>query len=114
MIPERMREVRQTLHLSQKEFARRLGLSKDMISNIEYKRVEPRDVLLEHLCAVYRVNPNWLFKGEGEMFTNASGAKLQEVEDMFSKLDAQSQEYALQQIRWLLQMQKEKQQKAKK
>ena len=108
MVSERVREVRQTLHLSQKEFARRLGLSKDMISNIEYDRVQPRQVLLEHLCQIYHVNPTWLFEGNGEMFTHPAGEKLREVADVFAQLDEKSQEYALLQIRGLLKMQQDK------
>ncbi|MDL2254207.1 helix-turn-helix domain-containing protein [Ruminococcaceae bacterium OttesenSCG-928-I18] len=107
MVSERVRQVRKTLHLSQKEFARRLGLSKDMISNIEYQRVKPRQVLLEHLCQVYHVNPSWLFEGEGEMFSHPAGDKLREVADAFAQLDETSQEYALMQIKGLLKMQKE-------
>ena len=109
MVSQRVREVRQTLHLSQKEFARRLGLSKDMISNIEYNRVEPRQVLLEHLCSIYHVNPGWLFDGEGEMFTHPAGDKLREVADLFAQLDDSGQAFALQQIKGLLQMQEQQQ-----
>ena len=54
-------------NLSQREFGERLGVSRDVISNIEYNRVEPKDLLISHICKVYGVNEKWLRTGKGNM-----------------------------------------------
>ena len=54
-------------NLSQREFGERLGVRRDVISNIEYNRVEPKDLLISHICKVYGVNEKWLRTGKGNM-----------------------------------------------
>lgn len=73
-INSRIFRIRKTLKLSQPEFGRNLGVSRDVIKNIERedgRSVEPKSLFLELLCRVYKVNPDWLFHGEGEMFMDS-------------------------------------------
>lgn len=67
-INSRITLIRKELKLTQTEFGEALGVSRDVIKNLEYNRVEPKALFLDHLCKVYNVNPNWLETGEGEMF----------------------------------------------
>jgi transcriptional regulator with XRE-family HTH domain len=67
-INERIKLLRKTLKLSQTDFGKNLGVSRDVINNIDRSTVEPKPLLLEHICAVYNVNPDWLMNGTGEMF----------------------------------------------
>lgn len=80
--------IRKTLKLSQPEFGRNLGVSRDVIKNIERedgRAVEPKMLFLEHLCQVYKVNPDWLLHGEGEMFFDSPDDKDEdELEDFFN------------------------------
>ncbi len=103
----RLKEARKTLHLSQREFGERLGVSRDVISNIEYGRVPPRDLLLKHICEVYNIREEWLRTGEGPMFDNSPRAsqKLDEAISIFQSLRPEFQEYALTQIRHLAELQ---------
>jgi Predicted transcriptional regulators len=97
----RVKDVREALHLSQKEFGEKLGVSRDVISNIEYGRVQPKDLLLRHMCELYKVNEQWLQTGEGEMFveTLEETGKFEEALNIFKALRPEFQDYALQQIR---------------
>ncbi len=103
----RIKEARKALHLSQREFGERLGVSRDVISNIEYGRVPPKDLLLKHICEVYYINENWLRTGEGPMFDSSPRAsrKLDEAISIFQSLRPEFQEYALTQIRQLAELQ---------
>lgn len=65
---ERIKLVRIDLGLSQKEFGERIGISRDMIANIENDRVEVKPLLMQHLCDVFHVNSDWLRTGEGDVF----------------------------------------------
>lgn len=68
-MPNRIKAVREALKLSQREFGEKLGVSRDVISNLEYDRVQPKELLLRHICQLYRVNPYWLESGEGKCST---------------------------------------------
>ena len=68
MLNERVREARNALGLSQTEFGARIGVSIDVIKNIENNRTNPSNLLLNHMCEIHHVNRAWLETGEGEMF----------------------------------------------
>lgn len=106
----RINAVRKALKLSQREFGEKLGVSRDVISNLEYNRVEPKDLLLHHICQLYRVNEHWLHTGEGEMFTGnqEEAYKIDEALEIFKSLQPEFQDYALEQIRKLVELQEVK------
>lgn len=68
MLNERVRESRNALGLSQTEFGARIGVSIDVIKNIENNRTNPSNLLLNHMCEIHHVNREWLETGEGDMF----------------------------------------------
>lgn len=72
MLSNRVREVRNALGLSQTEFGARIGVSIDVIKNIEYSRSSPSELLLKHMCEIHHINREWLETGEGEMFDRAN------------------------------------------
>lgn len=76
-VNDRIKFVRKSLNLSQPEFGKRIGVSRDVIANIERTNgtVIPNEFLLQHICSVYGVDPIWLETGEGEMFHKPSEAE---------------------------------------
>lgn len=68
---KRIKELRNSLHKSQEEFGKYLGLSKSGVSEIEAGRRSVTDqhiIMLKH-CKDFHVNEEWLRTGKGEMFT---------------------------------------------
>jgi transcriptional regulator with XRE-family HTH domain len=84
-VNQRIKEVRQNLNLSQREFGERLGVSRGVLNNIESNVVEAKPLFIQHICTVYGVDPFWLETGEGEMFQKPSEA------ERFAKLAAKIQ-----------------------
>ena len=68
MISGQVKALRKALNLTQTEFGNSLGVSRDVIGNIEYDRVEPSDLIINMMCAKFDVDEHWLRTGEGEMF----------------------------------------------
>jgi transcriptional regulator with XRE-family HTH domain len=66
---ERLRSARKSQHrLSQAELARRLGLSKSYLNELEKgAKVNPSDELLWKIASELLVRPEWLRSGDGEM-----------------------------------------------
>ena len=67
-INDRIKQLRKSLNLSQTDFGKKLGVSRDVINNLDRSVVDPKPLILEHICSVYNVNPDWLMHGTGEMF----------------------------------------------
>ncbi|WP_025676883.1 helix-turn-helix domain-containing protein [Paenibacillus massiliensis] len=103
----RVKIIRETLGLSQREFGEKLGVSRDVISNIEYNRVPLKDLMIKHICERYSVNENWLLTGEGGIFLTEQykNKRLDEIIAIFKELKPEFQEFALEQIRKLAELQ---------
>lgn len=70
-ISDRIKEIRKSLKLSQEEFGQILGVSRDVIGNIEYdrlKRPDQKEPIYKLICEKFNVDETWLRTGEGEMF----------------------------------------------
>lgn len=65
---KRIRELRETLKLSQTAFADKLGMTRSMISNMELGLVEIQDYRIKSIVNTFSVSRSWLETGEGEMF----------------------------------------------
>lgn len=65
---ERIKEIRKSINLSQADFGKRIGVSRDTIANIEGGRIELKDVFLKSICLEFKVNESWLRTGIGDMF----------------------------------------------
>lgn len=90
----RIKELRKYLKLSQTDFGKHLGVSRDVINNIENKRVAPTEPIIKLLSSEFNVNRKWLETGDGEMFNDISrdaqiaefiGETLADEEDTFKK-----------------------------
>ena len=57
--------VRKKLGLTQKDFGAALGVSRDVVANLEAGRVPVKDPFLKLLCSTYNVNEDWLRNGTG-------------------------------------------------
>ena len=63
----RLKKIRESLELTQEEFAQRLNTTSVTISNWEGgKRPIPEEKQV-YICSVLKVNRKWLETGEGEM-----------------------------------------------
>lgn len=77
-MPERIKELRKALNLSQIEFAARLGISRGNIAAYEVGKNAPSDAVIELICRTFSVSRQWLLQGEGEMFIQPDEFSLDE------------------------------------
>jgi HTH-type transcriptional regulator / antitoxin PezA len=71
---DRIKVLRQSLGLTQQEFADRIGIKRGAIANYEIGR-NISDVVINSICRTFNVNEHWLRTGEGEMFVQISRDK---------------------------------------
>lgn len=74
----RIKELRKQLKLNQNEFAKKIGLAPNTITNYETGRRNPSDAIIFSICREFNVNKEWLCTGEGDMFINSSSFSLDE------------------------------------
>lgn len=65
---ERIRLLREDKALSRAAFGKKLGVSGDVINNLERGRVELKDHMLKLICAEFSVNEDWLRNGTKPMY----------------------------------------------
>lgn len=64
----KIKELRQSLKLSQQTFADTLGISRGYLKDIEVERCDPSFNFLRTLSDTYNINLNWIMRGEGEIY----------------------------------------------
>lgn len=64
---DRIRFVRERLELSRAEFGKRIGVSGDVINNIERGRAAIKEYTIKLICNEYAINEQWLRTGEGKI-----------------------------------------------
>lgn len=65
---DRLKKLRRTLGLKQREFAERLSVSTGVIGSWESGSNLPGRARIYQICKEFRVRQDWLLFGEGEMF----------------------------------------------
>lgn len=101
---KRIRELRKTLELSQKEFADKIGLKQNAISYMEKDGSTVTQQNIKTICSQFSVNENWLRTGDGKMFLE-SEKKQREFFDVFDELSPALQDYLIKTAKDLLETQ---------
>ncbi len=65
---ERIKHLREILHLTQDKFASRLGIKRGAVANYEVGRNIPADSVVALMCREFHVREEWLRTGNGEIF----------------------------------------------
>lgn len=77
---DRIKYVREDLKMSQTKFGDGLGVSRDVINNLERDRTKTtNDAILKLICKTHRVNYFWLTEGAGEPYVGVPEIVLDEA-----------------------------------
>ena len=97
----RIRELRKSLNLSQKEFAEKIGLKQNAISYMEKSGATVTEQNIKAVCSQFNVNESWLRTGAGKMFIE-NEKKQKEFFDIFDELSPILQDYLIKTAKDLL------------
>lgn len=75
---ERIRLLREEKKLSRAAFGERIGVSGDVINNLERGRVEVKEHIIKLISAEYGVTEEWLRNGTEPMYTEPDSFSLDE------------------------------------
>ncbi|MEW6713046.1 MAG: LexA family transcriptional regulator [Candidatus Riflebacteria bacterium] len=68
-INERIREIRASKGLSQKDFAERIGAKWHQIKDVETEKTKPSVDLVVKISEIFSINSHWLLHGGGNMLS---------------------------------------------
>ena len=83
-VGSRIKELRNSLDLTQQKFADRLGIQRGIIGKYEVDVSAPSDAVISLICREFNVREAWLRDGEGEMFH--SKPRAEELGELVRKL----------------------------
>lgn len=69
----RIREVRKAAGLTQEEFGRRIGISRNTVATYENSAHMPMDAVVVSICREFDIREEWLRTGCGEPYNEVSG-----------------------------------------
>lgn len=87
-LAERIRYIREDLGLSRSAFGNTLGISGDVVNNLERDRVNISEAILRLICKTHRVNYFWLTEEIGDPYVGVPEIIIDEAIDEY-KLDEQ-------------------------
>lgn len=79
----RIKYLRKTIGLSQREFGKKIGVGDTAISKIEKGENAPSEQTLKSICREYNVNYFWLVDGVGDMFSDLPETLIDEIADEY-------------------------------
>lgn len=80
-IAERIKQLRKSINLTQKQFAERLGVAYQVIQRWEYGSADMRETSLRSIESTFNVNPLWLRHGKGDMFLSGQKQSAIQMQD---------------------------------
>ena len=102
-VGNRLKQARRAKGYTQEALASAIGVSRGVISNIEYEKTTPQLLVVRAVCDVLKIDKNWLLTGEGQMDISVDLEKsariLSEIYNLAKELSDEEQEYILDMIK---------------
>lgn len=81
---ERIKSLRKYLNMTQDDFSKQIGLSRNYIAQVEIGTKTPSERTISDICREFDVNEEWLRNGTGEMFVQKS--KDEQISEMLREI----------------------------
>jgi transcriptional regulator with XRE-family HTH domain len=111
-IKERIKEIREKLNISQRDFAQKIFISQTLLGDIELGNRTATERTIQLISTEFNVNKEWILTGQGDMFmAPPPDIQLEKLIEIYKQLDKPLRNYLLEQSKSLLKLQKEKNKK---
>ena len=110
-IYQRVKLVRKTLKMNQKDFGKMIGLTQTSLSMIEVGTNILTEKNIKLICATFNIREEWLREGKGKIFNDSPYVK--EICDILGDLTPETQKSLLVIAKELLRVEQEQKEDAK-
>jgi transcriptional regulator with XRE-family HTH domain len=97
-INERLKQIRQTLKLTQAQFCKGIFLTSGHYAGVELGNRRVNERIIKLVSTIYGVREGFLRTGQGTMFYETHDPRLERLIRIFKELPMDFQDYILQQI----------------
>ena len=104
-IPERIKQVRLALNLTQGKFAERIAISTSHLAGMELGDKKINNRTIRFICMEFGVDEHWLKTGEGSMFDDGVDTKTLKATSLFKMLTPRFQDFTLNHLNELVELQ---------
>jgi transcriptional regulator with XRE-family HTH domain len=94
-VNERIKETRQNLDMTQKQFAERIAVSISYLSDMERSDSKVNDRVIRLVSMEFGISEHWIRTGEGGMYSDFSAVRLAKMTSLFKTLPPKPQELAI-------------------
>lgn len=84
---ERLKYARKKGLYTQDSLAKKIGVSRGVIFNLEKDTTQPQMVVINAICQVLNINKEWLLHGKGKMDSTDALAELYRIMKQLSRED---------------------------
>lgn len=101
---ERLKYIRKKNGYTQESLAKKIGVSRGVIYNMESNKNEPQEVVINAICQSLKINKEWLLNGSGDIYNidkSESDRILSELNELVNTLSKDEQLYILDTIKSL-------------
>ncbi|MCI8509941.1 MAG: helix-turn-helix transcriptional regulator [Lachnospiraceae bacterium] len=81
----RIIQIRKENKLSQEQFAKKIGLSRNFINQVETNKKNISDRTINDICREFAINEEWLRTGKGDMYKIPEDETAMIVSDLLTK-----------------------------
>jgi transcriptional regulator with XRE-family HTH domain len=107
-VKDRVIAIRKSLGLTQREISKGIYVSQSYYANIEQGSRPLNNRVIALLCSQYGVSKEYLLTGKGDMFSgNLTDIQLNQLLDIFDKLNPLFKDYILLQLKTLYEIQQQ-------
>ena len=99
---KRLALARNTLKLTQREFAEKISVASGYVASMEIgnRKVNPR--IMKLVSAIFNVSLEWLETGKGEMFYTDTESEIEEIISLYNRLNPFFKKFITRQLRDLV------------
>lgn len=83
-VSNRLKLLRNTLNLTQQEFADKIGMKQNTIAQYEIGRTIPSNAITISICREFNVNEEWLCNGTGKIFKSDRDTAIVRLENLLA------------------------------
>jgi len=106
---ERIKAIRASFKISQREFAKQIYISQSLYGEIELGNRPASERIIQLISTRFNISKDWIKNGKGDMFiTDPPDLRLERLMEIFNQLDESLQDCLLEQSNSLLKIQKRK------